>query len=121
MKPATRTPEGEPGKCPLCGHTVCLEPSRPPGDAPCPHCGNLIWFGPASVGLRVDPPRSRLASFGTGRQRVYFLAKELGLKAKVVELLCREIGIQIGSSLASLSGEQAEAVVEHAKRTGLLR
>jgi hypothetical protein len=49
------------------------------------------------------------------------LAKELGLKAKVVELLCREIGIQIGSSLASLSGEQAEAVVEHAKRTGLLR
>ncbi len=30
--------------CPICGHQVCLEPSRPPGDAPCPHCGTLLWF-----------------------------------------------------------------------------
>lgn len=41
---ATRTPEGEPNRCPVCGTRLVIEPSRPPGDAPCPSCGNLVWF-----------------------------------------------------------------------------
>lgn len=41
---ASRTPEGMPGDCPACGEAVCLEPSWPSGDAPCPRCGNLVWF-----------------------------------------------------------------------------
>jgi hypothetical protein len=41
---ASRTPEGRPGHCPACGEAVCLEPSWPSGDAPCPRCGNLVWF-----------------------------------------------------------------------------
>lgn len=44
MTISTRTPEGEPNKCPVCGQRVCVEPSRPPGDAPCPTCGTLLWF-----------------------------------------------------------------------------
>jgi len=44
MTTSTRTPEGEPNKCPVCGEKVRLEPSRPPGDAPCPRCGTLLWF-----------------------------------------------------------------------------
>jgi len=44
MLPASRTPEGEPNRCPICGNALRLEPSRPPGDAPCPHCGSLVWF-----------------------------------------------------------------------------
>jgi hypothetical protein len=46
MEPASRTPEGERNCCPICGNEVRIEPSRPPGDAPCPHCGHLLWFGP---------------------------------------------------------------------------
>jgi len=46
MEPSTRTPEGEPNRCPVCGKPLHIEPSRPPGDAPCPHCGHLLWFGP---------------------------------------------------------------------------
>ncbi|MGA2254912.1 MAG: hypothetical protein ABSG53_09635 [Thermoguttaceae bacterium] len=46
MEPSTRTPEGEPNHCPVCGKPLQVEPSRPPGDAPCPHCGHLLWFGP---------------------------------------------------------------------------
>ena len=45
MTISSRTPEGEANRCPLCGLAVRLEPSRPPGDAPCPCCGNLLWFG----------------------------------------------------------------------------
>jgi hypothetical protein len=44
MTPASRTPEGELNQCPICGKEVRLEPSRPPGDAPCPNCGHLLWF-----------------------------------------------------------------------------
>ena len=45
MEPSSRTPEGTPNRCPICGHSVRLEPSDPPGDAPCPYCGHLLWFG----------------------------------------------------------------------------
>ncbi len=46
MEPSSRTPEGEPNRCPVCGKELQIEPSRPPGDAPCPHCGHLLWFSP---------------------------------------------------------------------------
>ena len=44
MEPSSRTPEGWANRCPVCGKDVCIEPSTPPGDAPCPHCGHLLWF-----------------------------------------------------------------------------
>jgi FHA domain len=51
---SSRTPEGELNRCPVCGETVRLEPSRPPGDAPCPSCGRLLWF-PASAVTSCEP------------------------------------------------------------------
>ena len=45
MNISSRTPEGDDNQCPICGKPVVIEPSRPPGDAPCPHCGCLLWFG----------------------------------------------------------------------------
>jgi hypothetical protein len=44
MKPSSRTPEGEPNRCPICGNQLCLKPSGPPRDAPCPFCGSLLGF-----------------------------------------------------------------------------
>lgn len=41
---SSRTPEGQPNSCPVCGRRVVIEPSKPPGEAPCPHCGHLLWF-----------------------------------------------------------------------------
>lgn len=41
---SSRTPEGQPGSCPICGVDLKVEPSDPPGDAPCPRCGHLVWF-----------------------------------------------------------------------------
>ena len=49
---SSRTPEGTPGLCPVCESVVCIEPSALTGDAPCPHCGSLLWF------VNV-PPRAR--------------------------------------------------------------
>lgn len=41
---SSRTPEGSPGSCPVCGASIQVEPSDPAGDAPCPACGHLLWF-----------------------------------------------------------------------------
>ena len=48
MNISSRTPEGEFGRCSICGHDLRIEPTRPPGDGTCPCCGSLIWF-PAHV------------------------------------------------------------------------
>ncbi len=55
MRPASRTPEGQPNRCPMCGRAVRLEPSSPPGDAPCPSCGHLLWFPRGGVVNRRRP------------------------------------------------------------------
>ena len=47
--PSSRTPEGTPNRCPVCQAVICIEPSTPPGDAPCPHCGHLLWFAGGMV------------------------------------------------------------------------
>jgi acyl carrier protein len=51
---SSRTPEGVPNRCPLCGARVCIEPSQPPGDAPCPRCGHLLWFLCDKLGVTAD-------------------------------------------------------------------
>jgi hypothetical protein len=43
-RPASRTPEGRYGRCPVCNEFVCVEFSDPGGDAPCPCCGQLLWL-----------------------------------------------------------------------------
>jgi PTS system fructose-specific IIA component/PTS system nitrogen regulatory IIA component len=44
VEPSSRTPEGQPNVCPVCGHEIVIQPSIPAGDAPCPYCGHLLWF-----------------------------------------------------------------------------
>jgi hypothetical protein len=51
MTISSRTPEGRPNECPVCGKRLVIEPSEPTGDAPCPHCGVLLWFAVQQPGL----------------------------------------------------------------------
>lgn len=39
---ATRTTEGLPGRCPVCGKQMSVSPGEPLGDLVCPHCGVLF-------------------------------------------------------------------------------
>ncbi len=41
---SSRTPEGTPNHCAICGYDLILEPSKTTLDAPCPYCGHLLWF-----------------------------------------------------------------------------
>jgi hypothetical protein len=67
MTISSRTPEGEPNFCPVCGNGTRTDPSTvPTPDAPCPHCGILLWFG--------DNLRHSVASF---RQLIRRLTNEV--------------------------------------------
>jgi hypothetical protein len=64
---SSRTPEGKPFHCPVCGSGVKIEPSQPMGDVPCPRCGHLLWLTP---GLSRSPRGfGRAASMSLGRSR----------------------------------------------------
>jgi len=41
---SSRTPDGQPDRCHVCGSEIKLEPSDPAADAPCVRCGHLVWF-----------------------------------------------------------------------------
>lgn len=44
MTISSRTTEGDPGRCPVCGEAERLEASAPSRDATCPACGSLLWI-----------------------------------------------------------------------------
>lgn len=51
---------GLPCYCSLCACWVWVEPSDPPGDAPCPSCGCLLWIAPESARpVATSWPRNR--------------------------------------------------------------
>jgi hypothetical protein len=49
---SSRTPEGDAGRCAICGHDCRLDPSWPGRDAPCPSCGHLLWFAESCQAAR---------------------------------------------------------------------
>ena len=73
---SSRTPEGVPNRCPVCGAEICLEPSQPSGDAPCPNCGTLLWF--------IATPDGRLC---------YESAAVASLRDRIEEIVCANLGV----------------------------
>jgi acyl carrier protein len=69
------TPEGVPNHCPICDTIICIEPSHPPGDAPCPNCGTLLWFFQTSEGMRLYESKS-----------------VAGLSEKIMKIICDRLG-----------------------------
>jgi anti-sigma B factor antagonist len=104
---SSRTPEGQPNRCLVCGSDLRIEPSAATGDAPRSRCGHLLWFtwedrGDVNVikptGTRLDgdsvyelvdhvrlQPGVRLAIDFSDVEYVssVFLAKLINLKRKV--------------------------------------
>ena len=50
---SSRTPEGEPIRCPVCGHLFAAEPSKPLMDVTCPNCGCLLVVETEDHWIRV--------------------------------------------------------------------
>ncbi len=75
---STRTPEGEPHKCLICGSEHFVLTSWPPGDSVCPSCGAHSWI-PKSNPDNVNPT-SQI------RDQVRTLVDQLRLSSTKIEL-----------------------------------
>lgn len=63
MEISTRTSEGLPSECTICGKQMIVSACSPLGDAICPHCGSLIF--PRLQRDRIDGDNEkRLADMG---------------------------------------------------------
>jgi acyl carrier protein len=80
---SSRTPEGAPNRCPVCDTDLCIEPSQPPGDAPCPSCGTLLWFSRTPEGIRLH----RAEAVALVRNRaIEIIRANLGLGPQPIDL-----------------------------------
>ncbi len=103
---ASRTPEGEPNCCPVCRSEIAIEPSIPPGDAPCPRCGHLLWFLPRGgvipvldTGAIASENRRRANAFLDQSSWAGSISQQLGADSldlmELVMELEEELGIRI--------------------------
>jgi|SRR6185369_11654755 len=106
MEASTRTPEGDPNRCAVCGRAFAIEPSDPPGDGTCPYCGQLLWWIRDRVSDALEVPRETVlptASF-----------EALGADSlDVVELIMdfeEEYGLSISDSDAESIRTVADAI-----------
>jgi acyl carrier protein len=60
MSISTRTPEGDPYRCPICRELAVLETSDA-GDNLCPACGHLLWRIRDQVASRLNVPIDELS------------------------------------------------------------
>lgn len=109
---ASRTPEGWPNRCPVCGAEIRIEPSQPTGDAPCPQCGVLLWFRDSPEGVRcyeaslIESIRKRLAAF-------------VGQMLGVAPLLAADSQTFLEESLIAESLDAVELVMELESEFGI--
>lgn len=105
----SRTPEGFPSRCPLCGAETNLEFSDPAGDAPCPECGHLLWL---SAGL-LSWLRTRLtdtAGVPSDRVNADTALAELGTPSLDAVELVMELEEKFDVSIPEEVAERIETV-----------
>lgn len=66
---SSRTPEGLPHRCPVCGQAARLDPSYPVDDSCCPHCGHLLFWLRDQISEQFDVDPSTI-NFSTSLQNL---------------------------------------------------
>jgi acyl carrier protein len=75
---SSRTPQGSSNHCAVCGHHVVIEPTLFTGDAPCPHCGHLLWFEHVELPSQEEK-RKQAARFTRRDSLLQILAEQLNV------------------------------------------
>ena len=92
MTVSSRTPEGQPNKCPVCAAQIRIEPSLPWGDAPCPSCGHLLWFVKHPNGHQFH--NEQTANIRKTELR-HFIARQLGISVEKIPHKLNEIDFNL--------------------------
>jgi acyl carrier protein len=77
MNVSSRTPEGLPHRCPVCGKYASVEPSFPAGDSICPSCGQLLWWFRDRYGASTELHSSFTVDLGADSLELVELVMEL--------------------------------------------
>ncbi len=109
MTISSRTPEGEPNTCPVCGHDLRLEPSIDTRDAPCLSCGYLLWFrNPRREDLALSCKNENSILMRMGLKRWGPLPAELKARfIRAITKMCPKDDIQDERDLPLLVAEIA--------------
>jgi acyl carrier protein len=118
---SSRTPDGAPNYCPICAKVICIEPSHPPGDAPCPNCGTLLWFFHTSASMRfyeskvIAPYRDKILqaiseNLGVDKERISSstsFSEDLGADSLAIVEVVMELEELLG---VPIPDEEAEKI-----------
>jgi hypothetical protein len=77
MQGSSGTPDGWPGRCPLCGYLVFVQPSVRPEHTRCPTCGHSLWHIQHGVAppIVAAQPNTGKNEFVSGSERSRAAAK----------------------------------------------
>jgi acyl carrier protein len=112
MTISSRTPEGTPHCCPICGQVANLEPSYPDGDSVCPACGHLLWLFRDRV-FQASGAAKELIKFETS------LRDELGIDSLDLVELIMELEEETGTTIPAEVAERFKSVrdvIEYLRR-----
>ena len=114
MTVSSRTPEGLPSQCPLCGASNNIEFSDPAQDAPCPNCGRLLW---ASDQLIHDVTRKYSDALGTkpGAINANTRFSDFGLDSLDTVEMVMELEEQFNVSIPEDVAERIQTVGEYVR------
>jgi acyl carrier protein len=121
---SSRTPEGVPNNCPVCDGLICIEPSQPLGDAPCPNCGTLLWFFDTSAGMRfhdskvVAPLRDKIfqticENLGVNQERISStttFSEDMGADSLDIVEMVMELERELGVTIPDEEAEKIKTV-----------
>ena len=102
MTISTRTPEGFPHRCPVCGKTTNLEPAFPGGDSCCPSCGHLLWWFRNRFHGFIDDETFGLAT----------TLSELGAESLETVELVMELEAEYGINIPEESAERFQTIAD---------
>lgn len=102
MTVSSRTPEGLPFACPICGRAAALEPSCFAGDSVCPSCGSLLWLVRDRVLKTVDPSVIHLGAS----------LSELGVDSLDLVELVLELEGELGVTISDEEAERLHTVAD---------
>jgi acyl carrier protein len=112
MTISSRTPEGLPHQCPVCGKIAAIEPAYPGGDSVCPSCGHLLWVFRDRIGNELGVNLDAI-KFDT-LLRAEAGADSLDLTELLMELE-EETGINIPDDIAA-TFRSVRDVIEYLRR-----
>ena len=104
MSVSSRTPEGDPHRCAICGELAVTERSEPLGDSVCPRCGVLFLPFQTTFSQQLGIDRRRITPETT--------LKELGADSLDTVELVMELEEELDVTIPDIEAENIQTIAD---------